>query len=83
MAKQRGMPLPLDSGNASLLLYSRESQLGFVHLIDATQQLKKSTSGCFNLFGLEVRVLGGRVVHSMPNGFPRIDFHRIDFSRAC
>ena len=41
MAKQRGMPLPPDSGNASLLVYSRESQLGFVHWIDATQQLKK------------------------------------------
>ena len=42
MAKQRGMPLPPDSGNASLLLYSRESQNGFVHWIGATQQLKKA-----------------------------------------
>ena len=62
MAKQRGMPLPPDSSNASLLLYSRESQLGFVHWIDATQQLKKRKCGC--LCGREVRVLDGRFVYS-------------------
>ena len=40
MVKQRGMPLPPDSGSALLLLSSRESQPGFVHWIDATQQLE-------------------------------------------
>ena len=80
MAKQRGVPPPPDSGNASLLVYSRESQLGFVHWIDATQQLKKRKSGCLSLFGREVRVLDGRFVYSMPSAYPRIDFHNIDFS---
>ena len=46
---------PADSGNASSLLSSRESQLGFVHWIDATQQLKKRKSGCLNLFGRGIR----------------------------
>ena len=45
MAKQRGTPLPPDSGNASLLLHSREFKLGFVHRIDATQKLKKRNLG--------------------------------------
>ena len=64
MAKQRGMPLPPDSGNAFLLLHSRESQLDFVHWIDATQQLKKRKSGCLSLCGREVRVLDGKFVHA-------------------
>ena len=78
MAKQRGMPLPSDSGNASLLVYSPESQLGFVHWIDAARQLKKRKSGCLKLFGREVRVLDGRFVYSMPSAYQRIDFHNID-----
>ena len=81
MAKQRGMPLPPDGGNASLLLYSRESQNGFVHWQQPKKaQLKRRKSGCLNLFGREVRVLGGRFVYSMPSAHPRIDFHSIDFS---
>ena len=68
------------SGDASLLLYPRESQLGFVHWIDAAQQLKKRKSRCLNLFGREVRVLDGRSVYSMPSAYPHIDFHSVDFS---
>ena len=79
MAKQRGMPLLPDNGNASLL-YSRESQLDFVHWVDAKQQLEKRKSGWLNLFGREVRVLDGRFVYSMPSAHPRIDFHNLDFS---
>ena len=74
------MPLPPDSGNASLLLCSRKSQLGFVHWIDSTQQLKKRKSGCLNLVGREVHVLYGRFEYSMPSSYPRNDFHSIDFS---
>ena len=80
MARQRGMPLPPDSGNASLLVFSRESQLGFVHWTDVTQQFKKRKSGCMSLFGREVRVLDGRFVYLIPSAYPRIDFHNIDFS---
>ena len=72
------MPLPPENGNASLLLYSRESQLGFVHWIDAQQQLKKSKSGCLKMFGREVRVMDGRLVYSMPSAHSRIDSHSID-----
>ena len=72
MAKQRGMPVPPDSGNASLLLCSRESQLGFVHWIDATKQRKKRKSGCLSLFGREVRVLDGRFVYSMPSAYSEL-----------
>ena len=53
MPKQRGMPLPPESDNASLLLYSRGAQLGFVQWIDAKQQLKKRKSGCLSLLGRE------------------------------
>ena len=69
MAQQRGMPLPPDSGNASLLVYSRESPLAFVHWIDATQHLKKIKSGCLSRFGWEVRVLDGRFVYLMPSAY--------------
>ena len=57
-----------------------ESQLGFVHWIDATHQPKQRKSGFLNLFGREVRVLDGRFVYSMPSAYPRIDAHNIDFS---
>ena len=80
MAKQRGMPLPPDSSNASLPLHSHESQLRFVHWIDVTQLLKKRNSGWLNLFGREVRVLDGRFVSSMSSAYSRLDFHGMDFS---
>ena len=75
MAKQR----PPDSGNASLLLSSRESQLGYVHWIDpdaAPQEekvwvLESVWSGSTRV-GWEVRVFDAKRTP--------IDFHSIDFS---
>ena len=53
--------------------------LGFVHWIDATQQLKKRKSGCLNLFvGKYACWMGFRVFRCQAH--PRIDFHSIDFS---
>ena len=80
MAKQRGMPLPPDSGNASLLLFTRVPTWFLFTGSTRRSCSRRDKSGCLNLFGREVSVLDGRFVYSMPSAYPRIDFHSIDFS---